>query len=113
MSSEASVYLTPYLGVRDGEGYVSGIRAIGPNPSSGAVRIAYTVAKQGMVKLDLFDIHGRRIATLVDAAQSAGEHTIIWRREGAGGLESGPGIYVLRFLVDGRLHGTRRLVAMK
>jgi hypothetical protein len=47
-----------------------------PNPFNPSTNIQYTILKQGHVTLTIFDILGRKVATLVDQVQNAGNHTI-------------------------------------
>ncbi len=61
--------------------------------------IHYFIAKNGSVKLEMFDAMGKIKAVLVDGFQNQGNH-------GAslpGKL--GKGIYVLRLTIDGETHG--------
>lgn len=51
-------------------------REITPNPFDLGTRICYEVPAAGHVRLQLFDTHGRRIRTLVDGPQPAGEHSL-------------------------------------
>ncbi len=78
-----------------------------PNPFNPATSIRYDVARTGKVTLEVFDLLGRRIATLVDGEQAAGQHTV---RFDAGELASGMYLY--------RLHAgtqvlTRTMVLLK
>ena len=74
-----------------------------PNPSAGSVAFTYTLAEPSEVTLAVYDLLGRRVATLVKEPQSAGTHEVDW--VGAA-LPSGP--YVLRLDANGEVH-TRRL----
>lgn len=47
-----------------------------PNPSNPSPEIKYEIDKPGRVKVDVFDILGRHVATLVDAYEQAGEHSL-------------------------------------
>jgi hypothetical protein len=47
-----------------------------PNPFNPATRIAFTLAKATNVKLEVFDLLGRRVATLIDESRTAGEYTV-------------------------------------
>ncbi len=68
-----------------------------PNPTAGAATLRYTLAAPGPVALDVFDVLGRRVATLVDGDRPAGEHTA--RFDGSG-LASGR--YVVHLRADGQ-----------
>jgi len=52
-----------------------------PNPFNSSTVISFTVEKPGLVKLDIYDILGRKIGTLLDSFQPAGEHSTIWQAD--------------------------------
>ena len=62
-----------------------------PNPFVSSTQFAYALPASGHVRLSLYDVRGRRVATMVDAEQTAGPHTLRWEgRDAAGGsLPSG------------------------
>ena len=64
-----------------------------PNPFNASTNISYTLDKAGEVKLELFDVLGRRVATILDEQQSAGQHYITWKPEQ--GIPSGIYFYKL------------------
>ena len=47
-----------------------------PNPFSSVTTINYSIDRAGPVNLEVFDIEGRRIATLVEGTQAAGQHSV-------------------------------------
>ena len=49
-----------------------------PNPFNPSTIIPYQLPSAGHVRLDVFNVLGQRLATLVDAEQSAGAHTAQW-----------------------------------
>jgi len=61
-----------------------------PNPFNATTTIMYHNPKADRIRLDVFDINGRHVETLVDAIQSAGLHHIEWH---AGGMASGLYLY--------------------
>ncbi len=68
-----------------------------PNPFNPATEIRYALPSFGTVQLSVHDLLGRRIATLVNDAQSGGTHRVVFD---AAGLP--PGIYVCRLRWNGR-----------
>jgi subtilisin family serine protease len=48
-----------------------------PNPSAGTTTLAYDLARDCSVRLELFDATGAALRTLVDAPQSAGRHAVV------------------------------------
>jgi hypothetical protein len=64
-----------------------------PNPFRGATEFAFTLASPARVRLEVTDILGREIATLVDGLMDAGSHVVPFS---AGALPAGTYIYTLR-----------------
>jgi hypothetical protein len=62
-----------------------------PNPFNASTTIKYTLPNEGYVTIDVFDIMGRRIETLVSNHQSAGSHSVTWNAESVSS-----GIYLYR-----------------
>jgi hypothetical protein len=52
-----------------------------PNPFNGSTLIEYGLPESGPVKVDIYDILGRNIQTLVDETQSAGYHQAVWEAD--------------------------------
>lgn len=67
-----------------------------PNPFNAETIISFAVPRAARVTLEVFDILGRRIATLTDGQFSAGWHHVTWNGVGDGALSAGSGIYFYR-----------------
>jgi hypothetical protein len=67
-----------------------------PNPFNPKVTIPFALESSTSVKLDVFDVQGRRLATLADQVFTAGEHTIDWNGQDSRGQSLPSGIYFLR-----------------
>jgi len=61
-----------------------------PNPFNASTTISYSLPEGSNVNIDIFDIMGRKIETLVTGHQSAGEHSIVWN---ASNVSSGVYLY--------------------
>jgi N-acetylmuramoyl-L-alanine amidase len=68
-----------------------------PNPFNPATTIGYELPSATFVTLDVFDVLGRRVATLVSGVQQAGAHRVRWD---ARGIASGE--YFCRLTAGGR-----------
>lgn len=64
-----------------------------PNPFKATTTITYNLPVADDVRLDVFDLIGRRVATLVDGVQAAGSHTIAFN---ANALPAGMYFYKLQ-----------------
>ena len=70
---------------------VAGLAPAYPNPMAGAATVAFTLAEPADVRLAVYDMLGRRVRTLAEGPQSAGEHEVT--------LDAGlaAGAYIVRF----------------
>lgn len=66
-----------------------------PNPFSQSTAISYRLFDKTHVQLEVFDLFGRKVATLVDAEKEAGEYTAIME-VGRWDLDFHPGVYFYR-----------------
>ena len=78
-----------------------------PNPFNGTTLIEYNLSTKGFVLLEIFDLVGRKVQTIIDENQSAGLNTVYWD---AGKYTSGVYFYKLTH-ENGSL--TRRLTLLK
>jgi hypothetical protein len=78
-----------------------------PNPFNPTTSIQYYCPKSVEVVIEIFDIIGRKVGTLVDARQEAGRHSVIWN-----GDNKSSGIYFYRIKV-GDYTETRKMLLLK
>jgi carboxypeptidase T len=78
-----------------------------PNPFNPTTIITYQLPTSSTVKLEVFDVLGKKVATLTNERQSAGTHTITFN---ASGLSSG--VYFYR-LQAGTFSQTRKMMLVK
>jgi hypothetical protein len=71
-----------------------------PNPVTRSTTIEYGLPEEAHVRLELYDLLGRRIQVLVDEAQRAGFHRVQWRSGSDRSVASG--VYFYRLRVDGK-----------
>ena len=72
-----------------------------PNPFNPSTIIPYQLPAPARVRLEVFNILGQRVATLVDGEQPAGFHTATWNATDASGRGVGSGVYLYRLLGGG------------
>ncbi len=53
-----------------------------PNPFNPSTTIEYALPMESMVSIDIFDILGRKITTLAEGIESAGNHQAVWDADG-------------------------------
>ena len=83
----------------------------GPNPSGGELRIEFDVPWRSRLRLRLFDVQGRELATLLDGDYGAGRHQMIW--DGSGRIRPIPvGVHFLQLETPEGTR-TRRIVVAR
>ena len=70
-----------------------------PNPFNPSTIIPYQLAASSQVRLEVFNLLGQRIATLVDEARPAGFHTATWHATDEVGRAVAAGVYIYRMTV--------------
>lgn len=93
----------------------SSIRDTRPNPFRATTEVVVAISERaaaGSVRLEVYDLAGRRIARLLDESLSAGVHTATWDGRSDAGIGMPSGMYLCRLTtVDGS--STRKLVLMR
>lgn len=79
-----------------------------PNPFNPATTIQYTLKNSGDVKLQIFNIKGQLIESLVDNYQTPGSYLVNWKPKG---LSSGQ--YFFQIIVDEQPVSTKKAIYLK
>ncbi len=74
-----------------------------PNPASDATTLRFSLAREGIVRLSVYDAGGRRIRTLVEGMRAAGGHAASWDLCDGRGRTVGAGLYFPRLEVEDRV----------
>jgi hypothetical protein len=72
---------------------------VAPNPARGALRLRFGLPEAAPVRLEVFDVAGQRVATLIDRAMPAGWHSLAWPGTRDGGAAAPSGVYFHRLTV--------------
>ena len=80
-----------------------------PNPFNPSTIIPYQIPTATHVRLEVFNLLGQRIATLVDGERAGGFHTARWDATDKTGRAVGAGVYIYR-LSSGGAAVSRRMV---
>ncbi len=83
--------------------------AVSPNPARGAAHLGFSLPAAQHARVELFDVAGRRVATLFDGVAAAGAHRVTWEGRSADGAPVADGVYMAR-LATGTSSVTRRVV---
>lgn len=83
-----------------------------PNPFSRNTRITFSVPRNDVVKLSLFDLTGRRVRTLANHRFSPGIHSVKWDGKDDRGMIVSSGVYLYRLEV-GQYSETKKLTFIR
>ena len=84
-----------------------------PNPFSGQTRIQFDVARVGAeVQLEIFDVAGRAVRTLLNDHVDRGPTTALWDGTDRSGRAVAAGLYYYRLTVDG-VSRTRKMIYVR
>jgi hypothetical protein len=71
-----------------------------PNPFTNNTKILFSIKRNSNTKLQIFDLSGREVRTLVDGCVKPGVYTINWRGEDKYGKRLAQGVYFLKFQAE-------------
>ena len=72
-----------------------------PNPFNPTTTIRFDLPSAGKVHLEIFDVMGRRVATLLDKRLEAGQHGATWQGKSDTGIPVSSGMYFYRLSAPG------------
>lgn len=84
-----------------------------PNPmGSGQTTIAFGLPRPGQVRIEVYNIAGQRVKTLVNGNMNAGYHKVTWNGRNSAGQKVANGVYMYR-MNSGDYTATRKLLIVK
>jgi len=83
-----------------------------PNPFNPETRICYDLPAAAQVNIEVINILGRHVATLVDNSQPAGHYEVIWNGRDDNNREVSSGIYLYR-ISAGDFTGSKKMILQK
>ncbi len=92
---------------------VTRLYAPAPNPLVSFSRVRFDLASRAHVRLEAFDLAGRRVATLEDGDFSPGSYAARWDGTDASGRPVGAGLYFIRMSGDGVPQSNLRIAVVR
>ncbi len=83
-----------------------------PNPFNPETTISYRIPENNMVEIDVYNIKGQKVITLVHEMQEAGGYAIVWDGEDSAGKACSSGIYFCR-IIAGAKTTTRKMLLLQ
>ena len=87
--------------------------SVAPNPFETTTTISFTLTPGTRASVDVFDVAGRRVSTVMNEASIDGPHAAQWDGRDANGNRVPSGVYFVRLNLDGGGVHTRRVVLVK
>lgn len=91
---------------------VTALVDITPNPFNPQTKITFDLAAEGAVRLEVYDVQGHLVRTLVDGPRGVGRHTETWSGVDDGGGRVASGVYLAR-LTAGGVTGMMKMMLLK
>ena len=76
-----------------------------PNPFNPTTQIPFSLSQTGLVKIEIFDVTGKKVATLADGQFAAGIHTLLFDAQA---LASG--MYFARMTTTQNIYTTKLML---
>ena len=78
-----------------------------PNPFDDETTLGYSLSEAGLVEIQLFDVLGRLVLTLVEGTKDAGQYQVVWNGYDQLGKKAPAGMYFIQLQTE---FGERRVV---
>ncbi|MDB4126329.1 T9SS type A sorting domain-containing protein [Candidatus Marinimicrobia bacterium] len=83
-----------------------------PNPFNPSTTIDFTVPNVSNVKINIFDLNGRLVNTLINNSLASGKHSVIWNSDDLIGNKVSAGIYIYT-LTSNEISITNKMILVK
>ena len=111
-SNEASATPTGVEGQPGTQSYSFFLMPASPNPVKVSAEFRFGLAKDQQASLEIYNVLGQRVKTLVKGQLAAGNHTVKWNGCDDNGRKVSSGVYVYR-LIAGDNTSTRRFTVIR
>jgi len=105
------IHVVPVVGVGDAPRAIA-FRTSGSNPASASTSLDFTLPADAEASLEVFDVTGARVRTLVAGRVAAGAHEKRWDLSDDAGRRVGAGLYLARLTIGG-WSSTRRITVVR
>ncbi|NQT65777.1 MAG: T9SS type A sorting domain-containing protein, partial [FCB group bacterium] len=84
-----------------------------PNPFNPETKIVFDLPEAGRVKLEIYNIKGQKVKTLLDCYMSPGRSEMLWNSKDDHGKRVSSGVYFYRLNVKGKTEKTKKMLLLK
>ncbi len=83
-----------------------------PNPFNPETSIAFSMKEAGRVTVDVYNVKGQKVKTLVDEYRQAGNHSVVWNGRDENNSKVASGVYFYK-MRNGKFSSTKKMILMK
>jgi FG-GAP-like repeat/FlgD Ig-like domain len=83
-----------------------------PNPFNPKVIVPFSVPAKSFININVYDILGREVTTLISGQVGAGNHKVVWDGKNMSGSKVSSGVYYIEMKSDS-FHSTQKVIMMK
>ena len=83
-----------------------------PNPFNPTTTIAFNLVKTSKVTIEVYNLTGKKVRTLVNEVRPAGDNTVVWNGANDNGKTVASGIYLYK-IKNGKYTSTKKMILMK
>ena len=84
-----------------------------PNPFNPTTTIEFNLQESGLVKVEVYDILGSKVATLIDNQDlSAGQKRLVWNGKNDNGVQMVSGAYIYK-ISSGKFSVSKKMMLLK
>src|SRR5690554_3320796 len=83
-----------------------------PNPFNPETTISYSIEQEGMATIEIYNINGQLVRTLVRSHHTPGEYSVIWTGEDNQDRKLRSGVYLYR-MKSGKYTSTKKMLILK
>jgi len=83
-----------------------------PNPFNPETTISYDITKKGNVTVDIYNLKGQKVKSLLSEKQEAGMHNVEWYGDNDSGKKVSSGTYLYR-VKNGEEEVVKKMLLMK
>ncbi|MFC1898676.1 carboxypeptidase regulatory-like domain-containing protein [Candidatus Cloacimonadota bacterium] len=84
-----------------------------PNPFNPATQIAFAISEPGNVTIEIFNIKGELVRTIMNEYLSAGQHSVTWEGLDNNMKPASSGVYLYKMLSGYNFSSTKKMILMK
>ncbi|MEA1986798.1 MAG: choice-of-anchor Q domain-containing protein [Candidatus Marinimicrobia bacterium] len=88
-----------------------------PNPFNPSIHFVFQLPQPGLVKINIYNILGQKVVTLVNKIMPEGRHYITWFGINANGVSVSSGVYFVNYFIDcgsaGSIYKTQKILFLK